>query len=177
LLKAQVAKEKLGETRPENHHNDEQTVFQRGLSVLVVEDQLDSREALAEALESLGARVKTAASVKDALQCLETETPSLMISDIAMPQADGFELIRKVRERIPSEQMPAIAITGLSRLAEQEKALEAGFQGAFALPLRIRETTIGALNLFSADPTPMSEADLSPADRREGHTRVHGHVS
>lgn len=39
-------------------------------------------------------------------------------------------------------------------------ALEAGFQGAFALPLRIRETTIGALNLFSADPTPMSEADV-----------------
>jgi PAS domain S-box-containing protein len=131
-------KEKLTETRPDDHHNDEQTVFQRGLSVLVVEDQLDSREALAEALESLGARVKTAASVKDALQCLETETPSLMISDIAMPQADGFELIRKVRERITSEKMPAIAITGLSRLAEQEKALEAGFQVCIVKPASLQ---------------------------------------
>jgi hypothetical protein len=131
-------KEKLTETRPEDHHADEQTVFQRGLSVLVVEDQLDSREALAEALESLGARVKTAASVKDALQCLETETPSLMISDIAMPQADGFELIRKVRERITSEKMPAIAITGLSRLAEQEKALEAGFQVCIVKPASLQ---------------------------------------
>ena len=131
-------KEKLIETRPEDHHNDEQTVFQRGLSVLVVEDQVDSREALAEALESLGARVKTAASVKDALQCLETETPSLMISDIAMPQADGFELIRKVRERIPSEKMPAIAITGLSRLTEQEKALEAGFQVCIVKPASLQ---------------------------------------
>ena len=131
-------KEKLTETRPDDHHADEQTVFQRGLSVLVVEDQLDSREALAEALESLGARVKTAASVKDALQCLETETPSLMISDIAMPQADGFELIRKVRERITSEKMPAIAITGLSRLAEQEKALEAGFQVCIVKPASLQ---------------------------------------
>ena len=131
-------KEKLTETRPDDHHDDEQTVFQRGLSVLVVEDQLDSREALAEALESLGARVKTAASVKDALQCLETETPSLMISDIAMPQADGFELIRKVRERITSEKMPAIAITGLSRLAEQEKALEAGFQVCIVKPASLQ---------------------------------------
>ncbi|HSU89888.1 MAG TPA: ATP-binding protein, partial [Sporolactobacillaceae bacterium] len=131
-------KEKLAEPRPEDQHNDEQTVFHRGLSVLVVEDQLDSREALAEALESLGARVKTAASVKDALQCLETETPSLMISDIAMPQADGFELIRKVRERISGDKMPAIAITGLSRLAEQEKALEAGFQVCIVKPASLQ---------------------------------------
>jgi len=131
-------KEKLVEPRPEDQHHHEQTVFQRGLSVLVVEDQLDSREALAEALESLGARVKTAASVKDALQCLETETPSLMISDIAMPQADGFELIRKVRERISCDKMPAIAITGLSRLAEQEKALEAGFQVCIVKPASLQ---------------------------------------
>ena len=107
--------------------------------MLVVEDQLDSREALAEGLESFGARVKTAASVKDALLCLEKETPSLMISDIAMPLADGFELIRKVRERIPSEQMPAIAITGLSRPAERVKALEAGFQVCLVKPASLEQ--------------------------------------
>ena len=131
-------KEKAPQPHHEDRHEDEQTVFGRELSVLVVEDQLDSREALAEALESLGARVKTAASVQDALQCLEKETPSLMISDIAMPQADGFELIRKVREHIPSEKMPAIAITGLSRLAEQEKALEAGFQVCIVKPASLQ---------------------------------------
>lgn len=131
-------KEKAAEPYPEDHHNDQRAALMRDLSVLVVEDQLDSREALAEALESLGARVKTAASVQDALRCLERETPSLLISDIAMPLSDGFELIRKVRERISSEQMPAIAITGLSRLAEQEKALEAGFQVCIVKPASLR---------------------------------------
>ncbi len=127
-------KEKAAEAHPDDRHIDERAGHLSELSVLVVEDQLDSREALAEALESLGARVKTAASVPDALRCLEKETPSLLISDIAMPLADGFELIRKVREFIPSEKMPAIAITGLSRLAEQEKALEAGFQVCIVKP-------------------------------------------
>lgn len=131
-------KEKAAETHFADRRIDAAEAQLRNLSVLVVEDQLDSREALAEALESLGARVKTAASVPDALQCLERETPSLLISDIAMPLADGFELIRKVRERISSEKMPAIAITGLSRLAEQEKALEAGFQVCIVKPASLQ---------------------------------------
>src|SRR5258708_14507618 len=128
-------KQKVSQPRLEEHQQKEQSGVGCELSVLVVEDQLDSREALAEALESLGARVKTAASVHDALQLLETETPSVMISDIAMPQADGFELIRKVREHIPSETMPAIAITGLSRLAEQDKAHAAGLQVCIGKPV------------------------------------------
>jgi PAS domain S-box-containing protein len=140
-------KEKAAKADHEDDHEDEQKVFGRELSVLVVEDQLDSREALAEALESLGARVKTAASVQDALKCLEKETPTLMISDIAMPEADGFELIRKVREHISSEKMPAIAITGLSRLAEQEKALEAGFQVCIVKPASLQRLSDSIMRL------------------------------
>jgi PAS domain S-box-containing protein len=131
-------KDRADEAYPEAHNDTRRASFLRDLSVLVVEDQLDSREALAEGLESFGARVKTAASVKEALQCLERETPSLLISDIAMPLADGFELIRKVRERIPSERMPAIAITGLSRPAEQEKALKAGFDVCIVKPASLK---------------------------------------
>jgi CheY-like chemotaxis protein len=132
-------KEKAAEPFLEDHHDDGRAALLRDLSVLVVEDQPDSREALAEGLESFGARVKTAASVKDALLCLEKETPNLMISDIAMPLADGFELIRKVRERIPSEQMPAIAITGLSRPAERVKAIAAGFQVCLVKPASLEQ--------------------------------------
>ena len=128
------AREKAAEPYLEGHDDKGRATILRDLSVLVVEDQVDSREALAEGLESFGARVKTASSVKDALLCLEKETPSLMISDIAMPLADGFELIRKVRERIPSEQMPAIAITGLSRPAERVRAIAAGFQACLSKP-------------------------------------------
>jgi PAS domain S-box-containing protein len=127
-------KEKAAEPYLEDNHANGRTELLRDLSVLVVEDQLDSREALAEGLESFGARVRTAASVKDALLCLENETPSLMISDIAMPLADGFELIRRVRERISSEEMPAIAITGLSRPSERIKAIAAGFQVCLPKP-------------------------------------------
>lgn len=140
-------KEKAAKADHEDDHEDEQKIFGRELSVLVVEDQLDSREALAEALESLGAQVKTAASVQDALKCLEKETPTLMISDIAMPEADGFELIRKVREHISSEKMPAIAITGLSRLAEQEKALEAGFQVCIVKPASLQRLSDSIMRL------------------------------
>jgi PAS domain S-box-containing protein len=127
-------RDKGAEAYPEDHQDNARAAILRDLSVLVVEDQLDSREALAEGLESFGARVRTAASVREALLSLEEETPNLLISDIAMPLADGFELIRKVRERIPSDRMPAIAISGLSRPAEQERALQAGFQLCMVKP-------------------------------------------
>ena len=106
-----------------------------GLAILVVEDQMDSREALAETLRAFGAVVKTAESALDAFRSIEVSPPQLLISDIAMPLMDGFELIRKVRESISDSRMPAIAITGLSKRSEHEKAIESGFQLCIVKPV------------------------------------------
>ncbi|HTY56973.1 MAG TPA: response regulator [Candidatus Binataceae bacterium] len=130
--------EQIKESAGEAWNADRPSVGSRllqDLSLLIVEDQLDSREALAETLRTFGANVKTAESALEALHVLEHTTPNLLISDIAMPLADGFDLIRKIRERISAQRMPAIAITGLSRRSEHEKALESGFQVCMVKPV------------------------------------------
>jgi PAS domain S-box-containing protein len=110
-----------------------------GLSMLVVEDDPDSREALAEAMQSFGAEVETAGSAQEALLLVEKAPPGVLVSDLAMPVVDGFELIRKVRQRIPEGQMPAIALTGLDRPADQERALAAGFQLCLIKPVSLQQ--------------------------------------
>jgi PAS domain S-box-containing protein len=110
-----------------------------GLSMLVVEDDPDSREALAEAMQSFGAEVETAGSAQEALLLVEKAPPGVLVSDLAMPVVDGFELIRKLRQRIPEDQMPAIALTGLDRPADQERALAAGFQLCLIKPVSLQQ--------------------------------------
>jgi PAS domain S-box-containing protein len=110
-----------------------------GLSMLVVEDDPDSREALAEAMQSFGAQVGMAGSAQEALALVEKTSPGVLVSDLAMPVVDGFELIRRVRQRIPEGQMPAIALTGLDRPADQERALAAGFQLCLIKPVSLQQ--------------------------------------
>ena len=110
-----------------------------GLSMLVVEDDPDSREALAEAMQSFGAQVATASCAQEALTLVEKAPPDVLVSDLAMPIVDGFELIRKVRQRIPVGQMPAVALTGLDRPADQERALAAGFQLCLIKPVSLQQ--------------------------------------
>ncbi|HEX3531344.1 MAG TPA: response regulator [Thermoanaerobaculia bacterium] len=102
----------------------------RGLRVLVVEDEDDTRELLVTALEQCGAEVAAAASVAAALEQLDEQVPDVLVSDLAMPVADGYSLIRQVRAR-PSErggQVPAAALTAYARAEDRARALAAGFQ-------------------------------------------------
>ena len=107
----------------------------RNVSVLLVDDQPDSRELLSEVLALFGADTSMAASVEQALAEIVHLRPHVLVSDIAMPAMDGYELIRRVRELIPAESMPAIALTGLSRFGEQERAIAAGFQRYVVKPV------------------------------------------
>ena len=109
------------------------------LKLLVVEDDPDSREALAEAMQSFGAQVGMAGSAQEALALVEKTSPGVLVSDLAMPVVDGFELIRRVRQRIPEGQMQAIALTGLDRPADQERALAAGFQLCLIKPVSLQQ--------------------------------------
>ena len=101
-----------------------------GIKVLVVDDEADSRDMIAFTLSLYQAEVTTVASAWEALQVLAASTPDVLLSDIGMPDMDGYELLRQVRTW-PKEQggqIPAIALTAYAGEFDQQQALAAGFQ-------------------------------------------------
>lgn len=105
------------------------------IHVLVVEDDDDSREMLGQTLEMYGARVTAVASAAAAMAVISNNTPDIMISDLGMPEVDGFMLMQQVRRAIPDDQMPAIALSAYARESDQKQALAAGFQAHLLKPL------------------------------------------
>ena len=105
----------------------------RDLSILVVEDNEDAREVIKEMVQSFGAEVKTAESANQALSILGTFNPDLLISDISMPDEDGYTLIRKLRGQ--NSIIPALALTAHANQEDIDQALLAGFQSHLAKPV------------------------------------------
>jgi signal transduction histidine kinase/ActR/RegA family two-component response regulator len=110
-----------------------------GLRILVVEDEADSRELLTEVLSKYGASVDAVGSSDEALRRVREprdERPDVIVSDLGMPTADGFELIRKLRA-LDSERgrIPAVAVTGYANAEERQRALAAGYQAHIAKPI------------------------------------------
>jgi len=100
-----------------------------GLRVLVVDDEPDTRDMIAEVLTQCGCRVDRAASVREALALMEASRPDLLLSDIGMPDEDGYALIRRVRE-LPAEKggtTPAASLTAYASGEDRRRALLAGF--------------------------------------------------
>jgi signal transduction histidine kinase/ActR/RegA family two-component response regulator len=108
-----------------------------GISVLLVDDEPDAREVMASALESCGATVISASSAREALDTLTHTNVDLLLSDIAMPGQDGYELIRDIRA-MPSTRLatiPAAAVTAHARDDERDRALSAGFHMHLTKPV------------------------------------------
>ncbi|HYN21877.1 MAG TPA: response regulator [Thermoanaerobaculia bacterium] len=108
-----------------------------GLHVLLVDDEADTLEMLATAIQHCGARVTAVASVPEALAAIDRELPNVLISDIGVPGEDGYSLIRKIRLR-PAElggKLPAAALTAYARTEDRIRALAAGFQTHLAKPV------------------------------------------
>lgn len=113
-----------------------------GVRVLVVDDDTDTCAVLSRILEETGAVVTTAFDVKSALEQFERSTPQVLVSDIGMPELDGYALIREVRARGYSYQaLPAIALTALARPEDRRRALLAGYQMHMAKPIDASELT------------------------------------
>lgn len=108
-----------------------------GISVLVVDDEPDSRNLVAFALELFGANVTAVASAREALQALHSSTPDVLVSDIGMPDMDGYQLLRQVRTWTSSNnrKIAAIALTAYAGEFDQRQALAAGFQMHIAKPV------------------------------------------
>jgi CheY-like chemotaxis protein len=108
-----------------------------GVHVLLVDDDSDSRDLIRTILEYCGALVSAVGSAKEALDTLARVTPDVLLSDIAMPDHDGYWLIREVR-KLPAEQggaIPAFAITAHGQLHGPDRTLGAGFQGHLRKPV------------------------------------------
>jgi PAS domain S-box-containing protein len=112
-----------------------------GLRILVVDDEEDARRLLVEVLASFGATVMAAKSASEALDAVRARRPDVLVSDIAMPEEDGYSLIRKVRSMSEERggRTPAVAVTAYARLSDRVRALSAGFQSHLAKPFEPAE--------------------------------------
>ena len=106
------------------------------VQVLLVDDEPTANEALQALLESCGAEVRTASSAAQALRTLDVWKPDVLISDIAMPEEDGYVLIRKIRARSPEQggDIPAVALTAYAKIEDRVRILAAGFQMYLSKP-------------------------------------------
>jgi PAS domain S-box-containing protein len=112
-----------------------------GIAILVVDDEPDTRELLKAGLEKCGAQVMVAASAAEVFGAIDVQIPDVLISDIGMPDEDGYDLIRKLR-LLPDEKggkMPAIALTAYARVEDRLRALRSGFQMHVPKPVEFAE--------------------------------------
>ncbi len=113
-----------------------------GLRVLAVEDDESTLDALTELLSIQGADVVPAASVSQALKSLQGFDPDVLVSDIGMPERDGYDLIREIRALgHDAMDLPAVAVTAFASPEDRQRALAAGFQVHLAKPVDPRELT------------------------------------
>jgi PAS domain S-box-containing protein len=126
--------------------NRDHTVFHNGsdfnlngLQALLVDDDKDSREFIAFLLEQYGAKVTEAQSATEALSILGRTKFDLLISDIGMPDMDGYTLIRQIRKQSPDQggEIPAIALTAYAGDIDRQLALAAGFQQHICKPIEV----------------------------------------
>jgi CheY-like chemotaxis protein len=109
----------------------------QGIRVLLVEDDTDTRALIHRLLELRGARVTSTGSAAEALKEFTVTVPDVVVSDIAMPDEDGYSLLRKIRS-FPKDrggQTPAIALTGYASAKDKSDTFAAGYQAHVAKPL------------------------------------------
>jgi CheY-like chemotaxis protein len=108
-----------------------------GCRALVVDDVQDARELMAMILTGAGATVDTASSVDEAIRCLNTSWPDVLLTDLGMPGADGYALIREIRRREArgGPHLPAAAVTAYAGAFDRERALGAGFDRYVSKPI------------------------------------------
>jgi signal transduction histidine kinase/CheY-like chemotaxis protein len=110
-----------------------------GISALVVDDDLETREALRSLLASVGASVKTVDTVESAIAALAESNPDVLISDLGMPGHDGYWLIKEIRAREKatgaSEHLPAVALTAYGRVEDRVEVFASGFDSHVVKPV------------------------------------------
>jgi signal transduction histidine kinase/CheY-like chemotaxis protein len=125
-----------------------------GISVLVVDDDEDARELVCRVLQECKAKVTIAGSAAEAVEVVKRERPMVLVSDIGMPDEDGYDLIRRVR-LLPDTQggnTPAAALTAFARSEDRTRALRAGYQSHVAKPVEPTELVAVVASLANISP-------------------------
>ena len=118
-----------------------------GIKVLVVDDEKDSIEIVGRILERKGAEVRTARSMAKALEEFSCFSPQVLITDLGMPEHDGYELLARLRELPGGRSVPAVALTAMARSEDRIRALRAGFHLYIVKPVDFTELVAVVQNL------------------------------
>ncbi|HEY2029880.1 MAG TPA: response regulator [Myxococcales bacterium] len=139
---APLAQAKEGDPLPADNHAI--SVRLDGVEVVVVDDEPDARELVCAVLARAGAKVRQAASVDDALALVRAQKPDVLVSDIGLPQQDGYTLIERVRQLPAAEGglVPAAALTAYAGENDHRRALAAGFQAHVTKPIEPADLTL-----------------------------------
>jgi CheY-like chemotaxis protein len=129
---------------PTSRYNTElecQDIELDDLRVLVIDDEPDARELIRRVLSQCNAHVITASSAEEGLKILQAQRPDLIVSDIGMPEKDGYQFIREVRSLSASDggRTPAIALTAFARSEDRTRAMRAGYQVHISKPIEPQE--------------------------------------
>lgn len=135
-----------------------------GVSVLVVDDDQDARDLVSAILTTAGAVVKTCSSARAALDTLSRWRPDILVSDIEMPEEDGYSLIRKVRGLDPARggRTPAVALTAYGRIQDRMLSLSAGYSMHVPKPVDPGELTTIIASLAGRTDLKGPAADVRP---------------
>jgi len=125
-----------------------------GARLLVVEDDPDTLEMLKATLEARGFDVTTCESAAEMLECAEDTTADLLISDIGMPEIDGFEMIKRLRQIAAFRNVPAIALSGYASQKDAKTAIAAGFDAHVSKPVDPKELLTLVEGLLQKPPRP-----------------------
>ncbi|MGC4087672.1 MAG: response regulator [Polyangiaceae bacterium] len=109
-----------------------------GVHALVVEDDPDGSDLIEAVLRGFGATVTTAGTAREAWSELATRAPDIIVSDLGLPDEDGFSLMRRIRRHALLADLPAIALSAYTSKRDVKEALEAGFQAHLAKPIEPR---------------------------------------
>jgi len=119
-------------------HANSSVVDLTGLKILVVDDEPDACRLIKWVLSECHADVVTASSAAEAVPLVEAERPDILISDIGMPEVDGYELLRRIRALGPARggKVPAIALTAFARPEDRAHSLRVGYSMHVSKPIR-----------------------------------------
>lgn len=129
--------------------SDDERIVLSGMRILVIDDEQDARELIQEVLTQYEADVITAASAMEGLEILKRQRPDVMISDIGMPEKDGYQFIREVRS-LPAThggKTPAIALSAFAHSEDRTRAMIAGYQMHLSKPVESHELIASIGNL------------------------------
>ncbi len=142
---------RLNEPLPDTENGARQDVRDLdGVKVLVVDDEADTLDLLETVLSKRGAQVTTAPSAAKALTLIRKLRPDILISDVGMPDTDGYALMRKIRS-LPKElggRVPAVALTAYARDQDRKRALNAGYQLHLTKPIEVAELSASLTQLI-----------------------------